>query len=85
MPHAHGIAWLKNIDKYLNADGSYNDKVSDLISLWMSCSLENNATYLNNISDKIKTFCEDANTNNNDSHESGKRSYTKNVDQFWDF
>ena len=42
MPHLHGVFWLnkEEIDYCKNSDGEYiDDKVTDLIDKWVSCSL----------------------------------------------
>ena len=68
MPHAHGIAWLKKevIAKYLNPNGSYNDRIHELIQMYMSCSLDNKRDDLNNIYNSKTT------ENSADSNDSGK-------------
>ena len=76
MPHAHGIAWLKKevISKYLNPDGSYNNRIHELIDKYMCCSLDNNQESLNDIyNSKTTEICASGSTNSViDSKDSGK-------------
>ena len=74
MPHAHGIAWLKKevISKYLNHDGSYNDRIHELIEQYMCCSLENNQDSLNGIYKTTKDSGSRSTNSDSDSNYEGK-------------
>ena len=56
MPHVHGIGWFNRdiVAKYTNSDGSFTDDVSKLVEEWISVSLQNDDTELNNLVQKVQ-------------------------------
>ena len=42
MPHLHGVFWLteKAIEEYKDENGDFLDKVTELIDIWISCSIQ---------------------------------------------
>ena len=57
MPHVHGVFWLKKdiIDKY-KVDDEYDDeKITQLIDKWISCSLDTGDNELDSIVAEVNT------------------------------
>ena len=56
MPHVHGIGWFSKdiVEKYINQDGSFKENVSQLVEKWVSVSLQNDDTDLNDLVQKVQ-------------------------------
>ena len=55
MPHVHGVAWFDKemIESYINADGSFNNSVTEFADEFISVSLENQDPEINTIVKKV--------------------------------